>query len=108
MITIAGVEIQYNENFQLFVIASDSSVNLDMELLTKCTLINFSSNTATLEQLFLGNIFRKENPSGYRELICMQTKKVYIYLKSCLKLLNCTFLSMYMSSEITFGEYRHN
>ena len=77
MISIAGVDIPYDERFQLFVAASDPNVKLDTELLTKCMLIDFSNNTKTLEQLFQKNIFRKENSRGYRELMCMLAKRQF-------------------------------
>ena len=75
MISIAGVEIPYDKQFQLFIVASD---RLDTELLTKCMLIDFSNNAKTLEQLFLRNVFRRENPRGYRELMCMRAKRQII------------------------------
>ena len=78
LISIAGVDVPFDYRFQLYVIAStNQNVKLDTELLAKCSLIDFSNNKQTLQQLFQTNIFRKENPRSYMQLMCTKAKRQY-------------------------------
>ena len=74
-ISIAGVEVPYNENFQLYVVASEPNAKIDIELLNKCLLLDFSNDETTLKQLFKNTIIRNENPKGYIESECIEVKR---------------------------------
>jgi hypothetical protein len=68
--------IKYNTDFQLFLVVTDTSVNLNVELLTRCLLIDFSNSPQSLGRHFLETIFKKENSKGSNDLIWACSKKV--------------------------------
>ena len=64
-----GSKMPYDPNFRLFILSRET---LELDLQTRCNVINYMFTECSLNEFFLDTVFEKEKPAKRQEylLIC--------------------------------------
>ncbi len=72
-IDLGGKRIPYNPQFKLFLLSRES---LELDLQTRCCLVNFSFTKASLNEFFLDTVFEREKPAKRQEFLLVCSREI--------------------------------
>ncbi len=60
--------VPWNADFRLILVTNDPSAIVDIELRTRCLLVDFTNSDASVAEIFCETLFKKENFRDFQEL----------------------------------------